>query len=817
MCKKSISKNAAKILVKVSVLLLGLVLSSVVSAAEPGLVGWWKFDGDFLDSSGLNNHGTRGGNPTFIPGRIGSGALNLDGNDYVVIDRVVNDIKSTNLSLSIWVKTTQTTQGDLFALNDDVGGHPLEFYVSGGYPGRYDEGDVTYTTAPRVADGQWHMMTFVRNGNKGYIYVDGVQAATYISSFSLASVTRWSIGQEWDGGTPSNFYIGMVDDARIYSRSLTAEEVRQILVIPSGVVTATNPSPAHEATNVPRDVTLSWMPGDTAATHDVYFGTSSPPLFIGNQAEASYEPGPLELATTYYWQIDEVEADGTTKHTGDIWSFTTEQVTGIKKGPYLIYPGDNTQMTVLWQLRMTTDCTLEWGTDPNYGNSVTSSEYGRDHQHRCTITSLTPGAKYYYRLQVGDGCLTGSFLAAPPADAENVKFLAYGDTRSNPNMHDAVNAQMIATYTAEPEYQTFAMLTGDWVAGGDNESDWTVQFFDRSWSNTMELQANLPINGCIGNHEQSGIVFEKYWPYPYESGGRYWSFDYGPAHIVVLELKSEHEGLGNAQRAWLEADLAASTKEWKFLQFHAPVYSAGTHSNNTIEQAYIQSLCEVYGVDAVFCGHNHYYSRAMVNGVAHITTGGGGAPLYQPKAGHPNIVAYNQSHHFCKVDIQGRQLTFKAVRLDGTVIDTFTMSHFVGPISFRTEDFETGDFSKFTWKHYGAASWTIDSAVKNSGNYSAQAGSISDDEYSTLEITLNCASGDITFYRKVSSESGFDYLEFYIDGGRKDGWSGEVDWAIVSFPVAAGTRTFEWIYSKDNSTSVGYDTAWIDDIVFPIP
>ncbi|MHC4171685.1 MAG: alkaline phosphatase [Planctomycetota bacterium] len=435
------------------------------------------------------------------------------------------------------------------------------------------------------------------------------------------------------------------------------------------------PSPADGATEVPITPTLSWKPGTTAASHDVYFGDSSPPAFVGNQTEVSYDPGSLEFDTTYYWQIAEVEADGTTIHTGDVWSFTTTATTGVRKGAYLIYPGDNTQMTVLWQLDATHDCTLEWGTDTNYGSSATSSEYGSDHQHQYTITSLAPGAKYYYRVQVEAGYLTGSFLAAPAADAENVKLLAYGDTRTNPDIHDAVNAEMIATYTSDPAYQTFTMLTGDWVANGDNESHWTNQFFNRSQQNTMEMQANLPINGCIGNHERSGTVFEKYWPYPYESGGRYWSFDYGPAHIVVLDQFTTSYAPGSPQYMWLQNDLANATAPWKFIQLHAPGWTAGGHGNNSAVQNDIQPLCETYGVAAVFCGHNHYYARAMVNGVAHITTGGGGAPLYQPEDGHPNIVAYERSNHFCKIDIQGRQLTFEAVRLDGTVIDTFTMSH----------------------------------------------------------------------------------------------------------------------------------------------
>ena len=104
---------------------------------------------------------------------------------------------------------------------------------------------------------------------------------------------------------------------------------------------------------------------------------------------------------------------------------------------------------------------------------------------------------------------------------------------------------------------------------------------------------------------------------------------------------------------------------------------------------------------------------------------------------------------------------------------------------------------------------------KNSGTYSAQAGFIEHDESSTLRVTLDCSSGNISFYRKVSSEGGCDYLKFYIDGVEHGKWSGEEDWAEVSFGVTTGRRTFEWSYSKDSSVTDGDDTAWIDDVTFP--
>jgi len=82
-------------------------------------------------------------------------------------------------------------------------------------------------------------------------------------------------------------------------------------------------------------------------------------------------------------------------------------------------------------------------------------------------------------------------------------------------------------------------------------------------------------------------------------------------------------------------------------------------------------------------------------------------------------------------------------------------------------------------------------------------------------VTVAFVSGDITFYRKVSSEPVCDRLLFFIDDVEKGQWSGDQNWAEVSVPVAEGTHVFEWVYTKDSSMGGGSDTAWIDDITFP--
>jgi len=79
-----------------------------------------------------------------------------------------------------------------------------------------------------------------------------------------------------------------------------------------------------------------------------------------------------------------------------------------------------------------------------------------------------------------------------------------------------------------------------------------------------------------------------------------------------------------------------------------------------------------YSVQIVFGGHNHYYARETVEGVKHITTGGGGAPLYNPNAKQTEVCS--SSYHFSKVEISGNQLNFSAVKPDGTVLDSFVLT-----------------------------------------------------------------------------------------------------------------------------------------------
>ena len=132
------------------------------------------------------------------------------------------------------------------------------------------------------------------------------------------------------------------------------------------------------------------------------------------------------------------------------------------------------------------------------------------------------------------------------------------------------------------------------------------------------------------------------------------------------------------------------------------------------------------------------------------------------------------------------------------------------------EDFSTGDFSSFPWIMGGTLPWTIDNSTYYSAGYSARSGAISHSQTSTMETTrVLTAPGELSFWYKVSSESGYDKLRFYVDGTRQNEWSGTVDWTQATYNLASGTRVLKWEYVKDGSVSSGSDCAWVDDIIFP--
>lgn len=102
----------------------------------------------------------------------------------------------------------------------------------------------------------------------------------------------------------------------------------------------------------------------------------------------------------------------------------------------------------------------------------------------------------------------------------------------------------------------------------------------------------------------------------------------------------------------------------------------------------------------------------------------------------------------------------------------------------------------------------------NSGIRGARSGGGNDNGNYILDLTqtISANGGTIAFAFKVDSETGFDFLRFFIDGVQQNQWSGNIAWNTVSFAITGGTHTFRWAYVKNNSVNTGADRAWIDDV-----
>ena len=145
-----------------------------------------------------------------------------------------------------------------------------------------------------------------------------------------------------------------------------------------------------------------------------------------------------------------------------------------------------------------------------------------------------------------------------------------------------------------------------------------------------------------------------------------------------------------------------------------------------------------------------------------------------------------------------------------------TAGDFFEPINLIMETWESGDDQTFPWAYDGSEEWFVSTNEAYEGDYSMESGDISDNQSTILTIELEfLGDGELSFARKVSSEDGWDYLRFYIDGNMEAEWSGELDWEEETFDLTTGFHTLTWSYEKDNIISSGADAAWVDDIVLP--
>ena len=265
-------------------------------------------------------------------------------------------------------------------------------------------------------------------------------------------------------------------------------------------------------------------------------------------------------------------------------------------------------------------------------------------------------------------------------------FVAYGDTRSNPEAHKKVITEIVSLH---PE---FVLQSGDLVSDGRNPSQWAQ--FDQI---TAPLRAaHIAYYPARGNHDL-GTFYPHYVPNTFDSGDKtnklFYAFSRHDNRFIIVDSMEEY-GPGSKQYVWLEGELARSSKTSvnMFVMFHEGPFSVGPHGPTLEAQKYLHPLFVKYHPRAVFCGHDHLYYRTKRDGVTYIVTGGGGAPPYRPQNSQVAIPGdvFQQDvdslgrplgdaqyaaliYHAIRCEVEGPRVTATVIRPDGSVIDKFTL------------------------------------------------------------------------------------------------------------------------------------------------
>ena len=402
-----------------------------VEPNDPSLVAWWEFDegaGTTAYDSAASNNGTIYG-AQWTGGTVGS-ALDFDGdNDYVEIPDNSLLTPHDKITISFWLynrggqtagiykyASCTTSRAYYIQVSDSTGKAQLRIFSA-----VYTYDDIVSTNA--VSLNSWHNIAATFDQGQAAIYIDGqLDNSTTMSVSSIMNDYHpLIIGGHWNycGGS-TNFESrlnGVIDDVHIYNRALSAGEIYQLCQ--EGMsYKAFAPNPADGVGYVNPNTVLSWLPGKDANSHDVYLGTdyndvndanTGSPEYQGRYDVTPWDPCGLELETTYYWRIDEINEPNTCK--GDVWSFTTKNVSKA----FSPDPDDGAEglgLNTVFSWSAGADAAFHdvyFGTDYNDVNDATtgSSEY----QGRYDVTSWDPcglelDTTYYWRIDEINGSHT---------------------------------------------------------------------------------------------------------------------------------------------------------------------------------------------------------------------------------------------------------------------------------------------------------------------------------------------------------------------------------------------------------------------------
>ncbi len=239
---------------------------------------------------------------------------NVEGKEPLNTLTLEGDLHSTNTS-EMWLSDIELP-GQAWIEYDFDKAYKLHQMWVWNYNGEfpltwYGLNDVTIEYSLTGTDGDWMPLEGVPNFNQAPGSADYAHNTTVNFGGEAAKYVRITANSNHSNGVFDNYGLS---------------EVRFFYV----PVRARDPIPGPQAPDIAPDVILTWRSGREATEHHVYFSSSeqavtentvTPEIVPGDGCEASYDPGYLDLSTTYYWKVNEISGDQVLQ--GDVWSFTT--------------------------------------------------------------------------------------------------------------------------------------------------------------------------------------------------------------------------------------------------------------------------------------------------------------------------------------------------------------------------------------------------------------------------------------------------------------------------------------------------------------
>jgi len=243
-----------------------------------------------------------------------------------------------------------------------------------------------------------------------------------------------------------------------------------------------------------------------------------------------------------------------------------------------------------------------------------------------TLRDLQPGTRYVYR--VGEGSTWSPYYTfeTEKAEPERFQFIVFGDSHEEKPIYTVWKKTVTQAYEQNPEAK-FIMSVGDLIYSGKDYTQWQAWF-----AGAQDVITRIPDMPVIGDHEPRGVTSKDEWQRPEyfvklfrvpQNGpadfkGEVYSFDYGAAHIAVLNTEftaefadaAHRKAMIDAEVAWLDADLTATTKPWKLLVYHEATYNLAHDRAGVLTKVNFGPVIDKHHVDVVFNGHDHAMARS---------------------------------------------------------------------------------------------------------------------------------------------------------------------------------------------------------------